>query len=71
MTDFKITLDNAEFNFKPVQEAGETIFIVSAENQSFRMITDEEGYWGIWQQVPSWIKKLEEQLADAIEKQHA
>ena len=66
--NFKKTLDNSEFNFKHLKEGDDTVYIVSVDGQSFRMIMDE-GIWGIWQQVPSWIKKLEGELADAIEAQ--
>jgi len=69
MNDFKKSIDNTEFNFKFVQEGTDAVFLVNADNQNFRMITDEEGTWGIWQQVPAWIKNLEEQLANAIEEQ--
>jgi hypothetical protein len=67
MNDFKKTIDNTEFNFKYIQEGTDAVFLVNADNQNFRMITDEEGTWGIWQQVPAWIKNLEEQLGNAIE----
>lgn len=71
MKDFKKTIDNTEFSFKFVQEGADGVFLVNVENQTFRMVTDDEGIWGIWQQVPSWIKHLEEDLSNAIEKQHA
>lgn len=71
MNDFVKTIDNAVFNFKYVQEGEDNIILVSVENQNFRMICDEEGLWFIWQQVPAWIKGLEEQLGNAIEEQSA
>lgn len=71
MNDFKKTIDNTVFNFKAVQEGEEEIFLVYVENQCFRMINDEEGQWYIWQQVPAWIKELEEQLGTAIDEQYA
>lgn len=71
MNDFKKIIDNTVFNFKAVQEGEEEIFLVYVENQCFRMINDEEGQWYIWQQVPAWIKELEEQLGTAIDEQYA
>jgi hypothetical protein len=70
MGDFKKVIDNTAFDFKFVQEGSDVIFLVNVENQSFRMITDEEGTWGIWQQVPAWIKNMEEELANAIEEEY-
>ncbi|HEU0109625.1 MAG TPA: hypothetical protein VFQ73_02060 [Flavisolibacter sp.] len=69
MADFKKNIANAEFNFNQVKEGNDLIFLVTVDNQSFRMTTDEDGYWGIWQQVPRWIKALEGDLANAIEEQ--
>ena len=71
MNDFVKTIDNTVFNFKCVQEGEDDIILVTVENQRFRMICDEEGLWFIWQQVPAWIKNLEEQLGHAIEEQYA
>jgi hypothetical protein len=70
MKDFKKNINNTEFNFKYLREGTDVLFLVNVETSSFRMITDEEGNWGIWQQVPSWIKKMEEELADAIEENY-
>ena len=71
MQDFKKTIDNSEFNFKYLREGKDVLFLVNVESQSFRMVTDEEGNWGIWQQVPSWIKKIEEELAEVIEANYS
>lgn len=71
VNDFKKTIDNSVFNFKAIQERGDDVFLVSVENHSFRMICDDEGEWYIWQQVPAWIKKMEEALSEAIEEQYA
>jgi hypothetical protein len=71
MNDFKKTIDNTEFNFKFIQEGTDAVFLVNADNQNFRMITDDDGAWGIWQQVPAWIKNLEEQLGNAIEEKYS
>lgn len=69
MKDFKKRIGDVEFNFMAVKEGKDQVFRVSADNHNFKMITDEEGTWGIWQQVPRWIKDLEEDLANAIEEQ--
>ena len=70
MQDFKKTIDNTEFNFKFIQEGRDEVFLVHVDNQNFRMVVDDEGIWGIWQQVPSWIKQMEEKLSNAIEEQY-
>jgi hypothetical protein len=70
MNDFKKAVKGIDFNFKFIREGSDEVFLVSGENQNFRMITDEEGAWGIWQQVPAWIKAMEENLANAIEEQY-
>lgn len=67
MLEFKKAVQGIEFTFKELHEGNDVVFLVSGENQSFRMITDDEGYWGIWQQVPSWIKRMEEELASALD----
>ncbi|HEU4633002.1 MAG TPA: hypothetical protein VFS22_03395 [Flavisolibacter sp.] len=69
MKDFKKTISGIDFNFMAVKERNDQIFRVTADSQTFKMITDEEGTWGIWQQVPRWIKDMEEELANAIEEQ--
>jgi hypothetical protein len=68
MGDFSKNISGVEFNFHGVREGGDLVYRVSVETHHFKMITDEEGNWGIWQQVPLWIKKLEEQLEKAIEE---
>jgi hypothetical protein len=69
MQDFKKTINNSEFNFQLLKEGEDMLFRVNVDNQSFRMITDDNDNWGIWQQVPKWIKDIEEDLANAIEDQ--
>jgi hypothetical protein len=70
MNDFKKTIDRIDFNFKFIREGADEVFMVTYDNQSFRMITDQDGVWGIWQQVPGWIKGMEESLASAIEEKY-
>lgn len=69
MKEFKKKIEDSEFSFIFVQEGSEGVFLVHVEGQNFRMILDDDGNWGIWQQVPSWIGKLEKQLGQAIEEQ--
>jgi hypothetical protein len=69
MQDFKKTINNSEFNFQLLKEGEDMLFRVNVDNQSFRMITDDNDNWGIWQQVPKWIKDMEDELANAIEDQ--
>ena len=69
MTDFRKTIKGIDFNFHGVMEGKDQVFRVSADTHNFKMTTDEDGNWGIWQQVPSWIKALEEDLEKAIEEQ--
>ncbi len=68
--NFKQTIKNTDFNFRFLQEGTDTVFLVQVENHSFRMIIDDDGNWGIWQQVPAWIKDLEEELASAIDEHY-
>lgn len=71
MEEFKKKIEDAEFSFKHVQEGADEVFLVHVEGQSFRMIIDDDGNWGIWQQVPSWINRLEKQLGEAIVEHHS
>jgi hypothetical protein len=71
MEDFKKTIENTVFNFKFVQEGADEVFLVNAEDHNFRMIIDDDGNWGIWQQVPRWIKALEEELGNAIDERYS
>ena len=68
MAEFKKTINGIDFNFTDVMEGEDKVFRVRADSHIFKMITDEDGYWGIWQQVPGWIKDLEEELDKAIEE---
>jgi hypothetical protein len=67
MEEFKKKIEDSEFTFKLVREGADEVFLVHVDGgQSFRMIIDDDGNWGIWQQVPSWIMKLETNLGQAI-----
>ena len=68
MEQFKKTVSGIEFGFHGFLEGSDEVCRVTVDNQNFKMIVDENGDWKILQQVPSWIKRLEEQLAKAIEE---
>lgn len=70
MKEFKKRIDDSEYNFKFVQEGTDEVFLVHVEGQNFRMIIDDDGDWGIWQQVPSWIIKVEKELGQAIDEHY-
>ena len=71
LKEFTKTIDNSVFNFLLIQEGNEEVFLVNTEGQNFRMVIDDDGNWGIWQQVPAWIKNLEEVLGNTIEEQYS
>ena len=58
-----------DFTFHGVMEGPDQVFRVQTDTHNFKMTTDEDGNWGIWQQVPRWIKDVEEELEKAIEEQ--
>lgn len=68
MERFSKTIDGVRFDFHGFLERDDEVCRVSADGQSFKMTVDQDGSWRIWQQVPAWIKKLEPQLAEAIEE---
>lgn len=68
MEQFTRTIEGIEFRFQGFLEGSDEVCVVSVDNQNFRMIVGEQGEWEIWQQVPAWIKRLERQLGQAIEK---
>lgn len=67
MEQFTKTINGIEFGFQGFLEGQDEVCRVSVDGQNFKMIIGEEGSWEIWQQVPSWIKQLEKQLAEAID----
>ncbi|HWJ89947.1 MAG TPA: hypothetical protein VNR87_02490 [Flavisolibacter sp.] len=69
MSDFTKTIKGIPFNFRGFKERGDQVYQVSADTHHFKMTSDDEGNWGIWQQVPAWIKALEGELEKAIEEQ--
>lgn len=69
MNDFKKTIEGMDFTFHGVMEGPDQVFRVQTDTHNFKMTTDEDGNWGIWQQVPRWIKDVEEELEKAIEEQ--
>lgn len=70
MQQFRKTINGVDFNFQPVVEGKDEVCRVSAENQHFKMTTDENGNWEIRQQVPTWVKNLEASLGKAIDEEN-
>jgi hypothetical protein len=68
MQKFKHNITGIDFEFHGVMEGPDEIYKVNADNHNFKMTVDDQGYWEIRQQVPNWIKKLEADLGEAIEK---
>jgi hypothetical protein len=68
MEKFTSTIQGVEFCFEGFLEGEDEVCRVSVDNHNFRMIVGDDGRWEIWQQVPAWIKRLEVQLGEAIEK---
>ncbi|HUC83051.1 MAG TPA: hypothetical protein VMR70_19235 [Flavisolibacter sp.] len=68
MEQFTQTIDGSEFSFHGFLEGKDEVCRVSVEGQNFKMTIGEDGNWEILQQVPAWIKKLEKQLGQIIDK---
>jgi len=68
MQQFTKTISGIDFNIQGITEGEDEVCRVSVDNQSFKMIIAEDGTWQIPHQVPSWIKKLEKELSEAIDK---
>ncbi len=68
MEQFTKTIKGSDFEFRGFLEGDNEVCRVSVDNQSFKMIVNEKDEWVILQQVPSWIKNVEEELAKAIEE---
>jgi hypothetical protein len=68
MEQFTQIVDGCEFRFHGFLEGTDEVCRVYVDGQNFKMIIGEDGSWKILQQVPSWIKQLEPQLAQAIDK---
>ena len=67
MKPFAKTINGIEFSFQGFLEGTDEVCRVSADGHNFKMIVGENDEWKIWQQVPAWIKKLEKELAEAID----
>ena len=68
MDYFTRTIAGVEFGFQGFLEGEYEACRVSVDNLSFKMTVDSNDKWVILQQVPSWIKKLEKELGEAIEQ---
>ena len=67
MEHFRKTINGLDFSFQGLLEGKDEVCRVSVENHSYKMTTDEDGNWLIRQQVPTWIKELEEPLGQTID----
>ena len=65
---FSTTINGIAFDFAGFMEGEDEVCRVTVDNQRFKMTLSEDGNWEILQQVPSWIKKLEKELGEAIDK---
>lgn len=70
MERFSKTIDGIDFHFQGTLEGADEVCWVSVDNHRFRMTVADDENWEILQQVPAWIKKLEPQLAQAIDEQY-
>jgi hypothetical protein len=69
MQQFTRTIAGIDFSFQGTLEGEDEVCWVNVDNHRFRMtIADDDESWEILQQVPAWIKKLEPQLASAIDE---
>jgi hypothetical protein len=68
MERFTKTINGIDFGFQGFFEGEDEVCRVTVDGQSFKMTIDENGSWQILQQVPSWIKNLEKELSDTIDK---
>jgi hypothetical protein len=68
MERFTHTIDGIEFGFQGFSEGTDEVCRVTVDGHNFKMTIGENGDWQILQQVPSWIKKLEKELSNAIDK---
>lgn len=60
-----------DFQFHGFTEGPEEVCVVRIDDHQFKMTISENGNWHILQQVPTWIKKLEEPLGAAIDEAYS
>jgi hypothetical protein len=68
MEQFRKTIKGIDFEFQGINEGTDEVCRVKVDSQNFKMTVDEDGNWIILQQVPTWIKALEEELGNAIDE---
>ena len=68
MERFTKTINGIDFSFQVFSERMDEVCRVSVDGQDFKMTIGEAGNWQILQQVPSWIKRLENELSGAIDQ---
>ena len=71
MEPFNKKINGIDFQFHGFLEGTDEVCVVRTDEQQFKMTTDDEGYWQILQQVPTWIKELEEALGAAIDEAYS
>lgn len=71
MEQFKKIINGIEFEFQGFTEGPEEVCRVRADSQDFKMTTDDDGNWQILQQVPTWVKQLEQALGEAIDEAYS
>ena len=68
MERFSKTINGIEFSFQGFFEGQDEVCRVTVDSQNFKMTIGDNGEWEILQQVPSWIKKMEKELSEIIDK---
>jgi hypothetical protein len=68
MEQFTKTINGIEFSFQGFFEGEDEVCRISVDNQNFKMTISDSGTWEILQQVPNWIKKMEKELGETIDK---
>ena len=70
MERFSKTINGIDFGFQGFSEGEDEVCRVTVDGQSFKMTIGDNGAWEILQQVPSWIKRLEKELSEIIDKEY-
>ena len=70
MEQFKKKINGIDFEFHGFFEGPEEVCTVRTDDQQFKMVAGEDG-WQIFQQVPAWVKNLEEALGNAIDEAYS
>ena len=68
MERFSKSINGIDFGFQGFFEGEDEVCRVTVDSHNFKMTVGENGGWEILQQVPSWIKRLEPELSEIIDK---